>query len=133
MEGFANLILGIFLGYMAWYFIARNASKSLDGLAAVAGVIFGALAIQFLSPGDNRWLYPIGLAVGWITWITIRVLGGEDYAIAVITEAPPVPPAAAAPAPATPSQTLAKVILVVIAFVVLAFGLFSLIDTYIAR
>ena len=89
-EGLGNLSLGVFLGYMAWYFLSRNASKSIDGLASVAGVIFGAATLQVLSADAGlHWLYPVGLVIGWILWIVVRKVGGEPYGIAMTREAPP--------------------------------------------
>ena len=86
-ESLGNLALGVFLGYMAWYFIARNASKALDGLASVAGVVFGAAVLGLLSPDAGlRWLYPLGLVVGWAVWVVMRLRLGDDVAVALTQE-----------------------------------------------
>ena len=81
------LALGIFIGFMAWYFIKRFKEYTTDGLTAVIGVLIGGVVVTFLdwtptaaASGAasatatvdvvHRWWYPIGLLVGFLVWYT---------------------------------------------------------------
>jgi hypothetical protein len=80
-----SLALGIFMGYLAWYFIKRLDSYTTGGLTAVVGILVGGVVVTFLDwtppaaatgasgptpAGDliHRWWYPIGLVVGFLIW-----------------------------------------------------------------
>ena len=79
MDVIGNLALGIFLGYMAWYFVTRVSDKPIDSFAAVAGVLFGGVVLAFLggTTSDSRWWYPVGLVVGWIIYVVLRYAAGQ--------------------------------------------------------
>ncbi len=119
IEGLSNLLMGIFIAYLAWYYVARDGSKTIDGLASVAAVIFGTVVLQFVAPEVNRWLYPVGLVLGWVSWACVRTLGGAGIGIAIAGLAPDgqKPPAA------TPeAMRWARLILQLIAGFVGVFG-----------
>jgi hypothetical protein len=79
-------LLGVFIGYLAWYFIVRFAQDAYtsDGLVAVLGVIAGGVVVEFLKGGSlsarDWWWYPIGLVIGWavfcvfhfVNWLATR-------------------------------------------------------------
>jgi hypothetical protein len=70
--------LGVFLGYMAWYFATRVTDSWMDSFAAVAGVLFGGVVLAFLggTSADTRWWYPIGLVIGWVIYVLLRYFNG---------------------------------------------------------
>ncbi len=78
-EQIGVLSLGVFLGYMAWYFATLVKSNWMTSFASVAGVLFGGVVLTFLggAGSDSRWWYPIGLVVGWIIYAVLRKLFGE--------------------------------------------------------
>ncbi len=124
IEGYANLLMGIFIAYLAWYYVARDESKAIDGLASAAAVIFGTVVLQFVAPDVNRWLYPVGLVLGWVGWACIRTLGGAGIGIAIAgLAADDQPPPSATPE----ARRWARLILQLIAGVVAVFGALSII------
>ncbi len=89
LPSIGSLALGIFMGFMAWYFIKRLKEYTTDGLIAVVGVLLGGVIVTFLDwtptvatgtaggtataaagAGDvlHRWWYPVGLLVGFVAW-----------------------------------------------------------------
>ena len=68
-------LLGVFVGYMVWYFIVRFAKDKYtsDGLVAVLGVVAGGVVIEFMKGGAlssrDRWWYPVGLVIGWLVFV----------------------------------------------------------------
>lgn len=72
--------LGVFIGYLAWYFIVRFGGErfTTDGLTAVVGVLVGGAVIDFLKTTGaatrDWWWYPIGLVIGWGVFIVFRFL-----------------------------------------------------------
>lgn len=70
MENVGTVCLGVFLGYMAWYFVTRVAEKPIDSFAAVAGVLFGGVVLTFMggATADARTWYPIGLLIGAVLY-----------------------------------------------------------------
>jgi phosphotransferase system glucose/maltose/N-acetylglucosamine-specific IIC component len=79
IEALGILALGVFLGYMAWYFATRVTDSWMDSFAAVAGVLFGGVVLAFLggTSSDSRWWYPIGLVIGWVIYVVLRVAAGK--------------------------------------------------------
>ena len=75
------IALGVFMGYMAWYFATRVKENWMTSFAAVAGVLFGGVVLTFLggASSDNRWWYPIGLVIGWLIYAIARKLVGEGW------------------------------------------------------
>jgi hypothetical protein len=72
-------LLGVFIGYMAWYFIVRFASDKYtsDGLVAVAGVVAGGAVIQFMKGNVGArdwWWYPVGLVIGWVLFVLFHLI-----------------------------------------------------------
>jgi hypothetical protein len=79
-------MLGVFIGYLVWYFVVRLGGEkyTTDGLVAVVGVVAGGAVIQFLKGGGlsahDWWWYPVGLVIGWgafvvfhfINWLVTR-------------------------------------------------------------
>lgn len=78
VEAIGTAALGVFLGYMAWYFATRVTESWMDSFAAVAGVLFGGVVLAFLggTTSENRWWYPIGLVIGWLIYIILRARFG---------------------------------------------------------
>lgn len=80
MDVIGSLALGIFMGYLAWYFVTRFTQYNFDALASVIGVLAGGAVVQFLgATGDARWWYPIGLVAGWLIYSIARTLTGEGW------------------------------------------------------
>jgi hypothetical protein len=72
--------LGLFIGYLAWYFVVRfgEGKYTSDGLVAIVGVALGGVVIKFiddaaLAPRD-RWWYPVGLVAAWILFTIIQLI-----------------------------------------------------------
>jgi uncharacterized membrane protein len=81
-----SLCLGIFVGFLVWYFVKRFANYTAEGLTAVVAVLVGGVITAFLDapiPGvpsaaagsagpaaspEHRWWYPIGLLAGFLLW-----------------------------------------------------------------
>ncbi len=61
--------LGLFVGYLAWYFITRLRSYGVAALAGIVAVVGSSVIITFIQAdplGQSiRWWYPIGLVAGW--------------------------------------------------------------------
>ena len=78
LEGIGITALGVFLGYMAWYFATRVTESWMDSFAAVAGVLFGGVVLAFIggTSADSRWWYPIGLVIGCIVYVAFKYFGG---------------------------------------------------------
>lgn len=79
MAAIGTLSLGVFLGYMAWYFATRVTDKWIDSFAAVAGILFGGVVLAFIGGAaeQTRWFYPIGLVIGWLIYFALRWLMGK--------------------------------------------------------
>ena len=76
-----TLVLGLFLGYMAWYFAVRVKDNWMTSFASVAGVLFGGVVLAFMGgvSSDDRWWYPIGLVIGGLLFAVARRLNGEPW------------------------------------------------------
>ena len=80
MDVVGSLALGVFVGYLAWYFVTRFTQFNFDALASVIGVLVGGAVVQFLgATGDARWAYPIGLVAGWLIYSVARMLTGSGW------------------------------------------------------
>jgi len=71
--------LGLFVGYVAWYFAVRMPRDkfSIDGLTAFVGVFAGGAVVKlledYLSKDADAWWYPIGLLAGFLLYVLFRV------------------------------------------------------------
>lgn len=80
--------LGLFIGYLCWYFVVRigKGQVTADTFAAVVGVIAGGVVItllkDFLSAKPDAWWYPIGLVSGFLLYVIASFVnkktGGGD-------------------------------------------------------
>lgn len=67
--------LGLFIGYLCWYFVVRigKGQVTADTFAAVVGVLAGGVVItllkDFLSSKPDAWWYPIGLVSGFVLYV----------------------------------------------------------------
>ncbi|MDQ3877761.1 MAG: hypothetical protein M3290_05355, partial [Actinomycetota bacterium] len=88
VESVGIFCLGLFLGYLGWYFVVRLGAGqvSADTFASVVGVFVGgavlALLKEFLIVKTDVWWYPIGLVCGFLAyviarWINAKTPGGE--------------------------------------------------------
>jgi multisubunit Na+/H+ antiporter MnhE subunit len=78
--------LGLFIGYLSWYFVVRigKGQVTADTFAAVVGVIAGGVVIgllkDFLTAKPDAWWYPIGLVAGFALYVVAsainKVTGG---------------------------------------------------------
>jgi hypothetical protein len=75
VPAFGAAALGVFIGYIVWYFVVRLGGEryTTDGLVAVVGVLAGGVVMDFLKdsglPARDRWWYPIGLLIGWALFV----------------------------------------------------------------
>lgn len=74
MEALGITALGVFLGYMTWYFVTRVTDKPIDSFAAVSAVLFGGVVLSFIGGAttESRWWYPIGLVLEWLIYVGLR-------------------------------------------------------------
>jgi hypothetical protein len=91
-DAYATLLMGLFIGYLAWYFVARLKDHAIDSLAAMLGVVFGAAVLQFVVTTELRALYPVGLVLGWLLWVCARILGGAAINVALTAQTAAEPP-----------------------------------------
>ena len=71
-----SLALGIFVGYLAWFWVVRLASYTTKTLAAILTVILGGVAVQFLTnnikaDGAGFGQYATGLLIGLIAYAVL--------------------------------------------------------------
>ncbi|MCI0345986.1 MAG: hypothetical protein L0221_11175 [Chloroflexi bacterium] len=80
-EEIGTLALGVFLGYMAWFFATRVTTNWMTSFSSVVGVLFGGVVLTFLggAGSDGLTFYPIGLVVGWIIYALLKKFGGPGW------------------------------------------------------
>jgi hypothetical protein len=76
--------LGIFLGYLTWYFVVRFKEYSASALASVVGVFAGGTVVAFLgaqsiSTSDVLGWYAIGLFLGFVVYSVVAIIFGPDH------------------------------------------------------
>ena len=75
VEAVGVFCLGLFLGYVCWYFVVRLGKEKVtaDTFASVAGVVAGGVVLKlldkYLSSGQDAWWYPIGLVAGFVAYL----------------------------------------------------------------
>lgn len=67
-----SLALGIFIGYLTWFFVVRLGSYNVNVLAALLAVILGGVVIEFLKflkvEGAGFSQYAVGLLLGFLIY-----------------------------------------------------------------
>ena len=82
--------LGLFLGYLCWYFVVRIpiGKASIETFASVVAVLTGGLVIKFLDAHLERpvdvWLYPIGLVAGMALYIGLSFATGKGKQVTLL-------------------------------------------------
>lgn len=83
VEAFGIFSLGVFIGYLTWFFVRRLASFTTEALTAIVGVVVGGLVVNFLDDnvGDESgiWWYPIGLLVGFVIYSLLQWLSSRTF------------------------------------------------------
>lgn len=75
--------VGIFVGYLCMFFVARFKNHSVKQFVAIIVALFSGTVMSFLvaNIGDNDeysttiWRYPIGLVIGLILWMLAKRSG----------------------------------------------------------
>lgn len=75
--------LGFVIAYLCMYFVVRLKEHTVAGLSGVAGVLVGGVVGKFLTANtsagpDSIWWYPIGLLIGLVAWVLLRVVDPES-------------------------------------------------------
>jgi len=79
-EEIGAFALGVFLGYMAWYFATRVTTNWMTSFSAVVGILFGGVVLGFLGSGfEAQWSYPLGLVLGWLIYALLKKYGGPGW------------------------------------------------------
>ena len=92
-------LLGVFIGYLVWYFVVRLGGEhyTTDGLVAVVGVIAGGVVVQFMQDNSlsarDHWWYPIGLVIGWGLFVAFNLVNWVVKKISSDGSGPPPFPA----------------------------------------
>jgi lipopolysaccharide export LptBFGC system permease protein LptF len=68
--------LGVFLGYIALYFIVRFNQFDTKVLGALFAILVGGSVVAFIGDKTARPYYPIGLVGGLALYIFVRVVVG---------------------------------------------------------
>lgn len=71
--------LGFFQAYLCMYFVSRLSQHTVAGLSGVVGVLLGGVVAKFLAVSttagaDAIWWYPVGLLVGLVGWVAVKLL-----------------------------------------------------------
>ena len=80
VEAVGICLLGVYIGYLAWYFVVRIGAGQVtaDTFASVAAVLVGGVVVSFLDDHLVRkadvWWYPIGLVIGFAIYVVFTVL-----------------------------------------------------------
>jgi hypothetical protein len=75
VEAVGICLLGVYIGYLGWYFVVRIAANTVtaDTFASVAAVLVGGVVLSFLDDHLARkgdvWWYPIGLVIGFALYV----------------------------------------------------------------
>ena len=69
-----TFMLGLFIGYLVRYFVARLATFRVTTLAGIIAAVIGTTVVGFLTIDEVgqtvRWWYPVGVIAGWMAnWI----------------------------------------------------------------
>lgn len=66
--GIGVIALGVFVGWITRFFVARLSSFSIKTMGALISVVLGGVVLNlFAGPAfdDLFWFYPIGLLIGF--------------------------------------------------------------------
>jgi hypothetical protein len=77
--------LGIFIGYLAMYFVRRFTTFSPQVFGSLLSVVVGGAVLKFLGADrDAWWFYPIGLLIGLVLYFGLFYLNARGYPFPVI-------------------------------------------------
>lgn len=73
----AGFALGVFVGFLVWYFIVRLQTFTIAGLTSLVGIIAGGAVIKLIEDnvkGSGIAWYLIGLLVGFLLYYGGRLV-----------------------------------------------------------
>ncbi len=74
-----SLSYGVVIGWLTMYYLRKVEKKTIAGFGTIISVIAGGGVLKlFEKLAETWWLYPIGLILGIIVYITVALLMGAD-------------------------------------------------------